>query len=81
MYIDPPELAETRGTVIQLMDTEEETRGQLSSGQEMCAVALRPFGKVALLMRTESDFRAVKTDQRGLTLYAIPAEVASRAKG
>ncbi len=73
-YVRQPSVVENLGRKVELRDTLSATREQLRNGEELCAVAERRHGKVALVLDGERDFQEVS---RGdiLALYAIGPSV------
>ena len=81
-YINPESIVPQKGRQIELLDSFEATKGQLGRGEELCAHATGngPTGKVALVIKHQGDFSAVKgSPSRLLGLYAIGPDVLKHA--
>ncbi len=77
-YIRPAESVIKLGRLIQVGDSFTEMEAQLTEGERAVAVASRGFGKVALLISYEGDWREVKhSGCEGL--YAVSKELAATA--
>ena len=78
LYIRPAEKVEQDGRRITLGDSMREMQSQLQKGERAVAVAVHGFGKVALLIQHEDDFREVH--RAGCDgLYAVNEELAATA--
>ena len=78
LYVHPASAAEDHGRNIELLDTWEETRAQLRTGEDVCAVAMRGHGKVALVVLHEGDHRVILASPPE-ALYAVPKSVTKSA--
>ncbi len=72
-YINPAELVEENGKLIELKASLSETEAQLEQGQKICVVATGVGGrKIALVVNGQNDFTVVSAaPRRVLGVYAV----------
>jgi hypothetical protein len=78
-YIHPPTLVEEHGRSIEPATTLAETKIRLEYGEHLVVVAQRGFGKVALVIETDADFRDATQDPRRLGFYMVGQSMADMA--